>query len=149
MAAWKADGNKVVFTNGCFDLIHSGHLDYLSDAYALGDKFIIAVNSDASVQKLKGKDRPIKDQETRMLLLASFYFVDAVFLFEEDTPQKVIDLLIPDILVKGGDYREDDIVGAKTVREHGGEVVVLPFIKGYSTTDYEQKIIENYRKSLK
>jgi len=139
---WKSQNMKVVFTNGCFDLIHLGHIDYLSKAADLGDKLIIGVNSDSSVSILKGKNRPIKDEITRMILLASFEFVDAVVLFKEETPAKLIDLIIPDILVKGGDYQENNIVGADTVRNHGGQLIILPFLEGHSTTKLEQRIIQ-------
>jgi D-glycero-beta-D-manno-heptose 1-phosphate adenylyltransferase len=142
---WKNEGKKLVFTNGCFDLIHAGHLDYLSKASDLGDRFIIAVNSDASVRRLKGEGRPVKDEKSRLELLASLFFVDAVFLFQEDTPLHVISQLIPDILVKGGDYKENEIVGADMVKKNGGKVVVLPFLEGYSSTILEKKIIDNYR----
>jgi rfaE bifunctional protein nucleotidyltransferase chain/domain len=141
---WKKEGKKVVFTNGCFDLIHLGHIDYLSKASDLGDRFIIAVNSDRSVSKLKGAGRPIKDELTRTMLLASFNFVDAIFIFNEDTPQKVISELLPDVLVKGGDYDIKEIVGYNEVTKNGGKVVTIPFVEGYSTTNYEQKIIDNY-----
>ena len=141
---WKKEGKKVVFTNGCFDLIHLGHIDYLSKASDLGDKFLIAVNSDNSVSKLKGTGRPIKDEMTRAMLLASFSFVDAVFIFNEETPHKVISALLPDVLVKGGDYNIKEIVGYKEVAQNGGKVITIPFVEGYSTTNYEQKIIDNY-----
>ena len=137
---WKADKKKVVFTNGCFDLIHLGHIDYLSKAADLGDKLIIAVNSDSSVRKLKGNDRPLQDEFSRLMILSSLSFVDAVVLFEEETPFKLIGRLLPDILVKGGDYKSDEIVGADIVKENRGEVVIIPFLEGYSTTAIEKKI---------
>ncbi|MFC2113959.1 D-glycero-beta-D-manno-heptose 1-phosphate adenylyltransferase [Bacteroidota bacterium] len=137
---WKADKKKVVFTNGCFDLIHLGHIDYLSKAADLGDKLIIAVNSDSSVRKLKGNDRPLQDEFSRLMILSSLSFVDAVVLFEEETPFELIGRLLPDILVKGGDYKPDEIVGADIVKENRGEVVIIPFLEGYSTTAIEKKI---------
>ena len=137
---WRSNGQKVVFTNGCFDLIHLGHIDYLSKAADLGDKFIIAVNSDSSTKRLKGDNRPLQDEYSRMMILASFSFVDAVVLFEEETPFEIISKLIPDVQVKGGDYKADEIVGADIMKKHGGKVVILPFLEGYSTTGIEKKI---------
>lgn len=137
---WKAAGEKVVFTNGCFDLIHYGHLSYLAEARSLGDRLVVGVNADASVRRLKGAHRPIKDQNTRQLLLASLSFVDAVCLFEEDTPFDLIKTLIPDILVKGGDWTPDKIVGSDVVLANGGKVLSLPYIDGHSTTSLEAKI---------
>lgn len=137
---WKKVGLKVVFTNGCFDLLHYGHLHYLAEARALGDKLIIGVNSDASVSRLKGAHRPIKDEKSRLLMLASLFYVDAVVSFSEDTPYELIKLVVPSILVKGGDWPVDQIVGADIVLENGGEVKNLSFIEGYSTTALEEKI---------
>ena len=139
---WKSEGKRVVFTNGCFDLLHLGHIDYLSKAADLGDRLIIAVNSDSSVSKLKGKNRPLQDEFSRQMILASLTFVDAVVLFEEETPFKIIDILKPDVLVKGGDYKAEEIVGADIVNQHGGQVVIIPFLEGYSTTSIEKKIRE-------
>lgn len=137
---WSQEKEKVVFTNGCFDILHYGHLHYLIQARELGDRLIIGLNSDASVSRLKGEHRPIQDLLTRQMMLASLEFVDAVVLFEEDTPLNLIKNLLPDILVKGGDYSPETIVGAKEVRDSGGEVKVLSFIPGYSTSSIEQKI---------
>lgn len=137
---WKAEGKKIVFTNGCFDLIHPGHIDYLTRASGLGDKLIIAVNTDRSVQKLKGPDRPIQDQDARSFILAAMEFTAAVVLFDEDTPFEIIRQLKPDILVKGADYAIDQVVGADFVFQSGGSVVLLPYLKGYSTSAIEQKI---------
>lgn len=139
-SAWKNAGQTVVFTNGCFDILHYGHLHYLAQARDLGDRLIVGMNAASSVRRLKGPHRPINDEITRTMLMASLAFVDAVVLFEEDTPLALIELLVPDILVKGGDWRPDQIVGSEVVLEHGGEVLSLPFIEGYSTTAIEEKI---------
>lgn len=138
--SWKDNHEKIVFTNGCFDLIHRGHLDYLSKARKLGDKLIVAINSDTSVKRLKGEERPIKPEFDRMLTMAAFYFVDAVILFEEDTPKNVIDSLIPNVLVKGGDYKIEDIVGYTTVIKNGGEVRTIDFVDGSSSSNFINKI---------
>jgi rfaE bifunctional protein nucleotidyltransferase chain/domain len=138
--AWKNAGETVVFTNGCFDILHYGHLHYLAEARDLGDRLIVGMNSANSVRRLKGPNRPINDEVTRTMLMASLAFVDAVVLFEGDTPLELIELLIPDVLVKGGDWRPDQIIGSEVVLEHGGEVLSLPFIEGYSTTAIETKI---------
>ena len=137
---WKAAGEKVVVTNGCFDLLHAGHITYLSEAAALGTKLIIGLNADKSVQVLKGPSRPINDEKTRSLLLAAMQFIDAVVIFEEQTPQNLIRQILPDVLVKGGDYTLDNIVGAKEVLENGGEVQILSFLPGYSSTSIIDKI---------
>ncbi len=137
---WRFLGNKIVFTNGCFDLIHPGHIDYLAKAAELGNKLIVGLNSDASTARLKGPGRPITDEYSRSLILASFYFVDAVILFDEPTPLALITSILPDILVKGGDYTVDEIVGADVVLQNGGEVLTLDFLPGYSTTLIEKKI---------
>ena len=135
---WKEQ--KVVFTNGCFDLIHLGHVDYLSKAADLGNKLIIGVNTDASVSKLKGNHRPIKDELNRSTILAAFSFVDLVVLFDDDTPIHLINQLKPNVLVKGADYKIDDIVGAKEVIKNGGKVELIPFVEGHSTSSLEAKI---------
>lgn len=137
---WKTFNDKVVFTNGCFDILHQGHLDYLSKAADLGDRLIIGVNSDRSVSALKGEDRPIIDQESRALKLASLVFVDAVIIFDEDTPLNLIKTVLPDVLVKGGDYKVDTVVGAEEVIGAGGEVKIIPFLQGHSTTAIINKI---------
>lgn len=137
---WKKESKKIVFTNGCFDLIHPGHLSYLLEAANLGDKLIIGVNTDHSVRKIKGEERPINNEQSRLQLLASLFFVDAVVLFDEDTPADLIEALKPHILVKGGDYKIDDIVGAKETIERGGTVKVLNFLPGYSSTKIIEKI---------
>ena len=137
---WKAEGQIVVFTNGCFDLLHYGHLHYLAAARDLGDRLVIGLNSKASVKRLKGAHRPLNDEMTRQHLLAALAFVDAVVVFEEDTPFELIQCVQPDILVKGGDYALNQIVGADIVLKNGGSVKSLPFIDGFSTTKLEQKI---------
>lgn len=137
---WKNEGKKVVFTNGCFDLIHLGHIDYLAKTADLGDKLIIGVNSDNSVKRIKGQGRPIKDENSRLMILASFIFTDAIVLFDEETPFSLINKLRPDVLVKGGDYKENEIVGAEIVKNSGGQLIILPFLEGYSTTMIENKI---------
>ncbi len=140
VANWKAQGQKVVFTNGCFDILHYGHIHYLSEASDLGDKLIIGLNAAASVSRLKGPHRPINDELTREHLLAAFAFVDAVVVFEQDTPYELIQTIVPDVLVKGGDWQPEDIIGSDIVLSNGGEVKSLPYIQGYSTTNIEQKI---------
>lgn len=135
-------GQKVVMTNGCFDLLHPGHITYLSEARTLGDLLIIAVNSDASVRRLKGEKRPILDEQTRALMLAALLPVSAVVIFEEDTPARLIGKILPDILVKGGDWPVSAIVGAELVLANGGEVKSLPFREGYSTTDIVGRVLQ-------
>ncbi|MFT4598246.1 MAG: rfaE bifunctional protein nucleotidyltransferase chain/domain [Bacteroidia bacterium] len=138
--SWQLHNEKVVFTNGCFDILHLGHIDYLTKAADLGDRLIVAVNTDSSVSALKGPSRPIIDEETRAMKLASLVFVDAVILFGEETPLKLITEVRPNVLVKGGDYTIDTIVGASEVQDNGGEVVVIPFLEGHSTTSIVNKI---------
>lgn len=141
VSTWKNKGYKIVFTNGCFDLVHYGHLQYLATARALGDRLIVGLNSTSSVKRLKGEHRPINDDLTRQHLLASLQCVSLVVEFEEDTPLKLIQLLSPDILVKGGDWQVDQIVGSDWVLSKGGSVQNLPFVEGYSTTNIEEKIL--------
>ena len=131
---WKKQGKKIVFTNGVFDLLHKGHIFSLSQAAKEGNKLIIGLNSDSSVKRLKGETRPINDQDARALLLAALTMIDAVVIFEEDTPLKLITSILPDVLVKGGDYTIDEIAGAKEVIENGGKVVINPILDGFSTT---------------
>lgn len=131
---------KLVFTNGCFDILHRGHIEYLYQARNLGDALMVGVNTDNSVKRLKGEMRPINGEYDRMMLLASLYFVDYVVLFDEDTPLQLIKSVRPDILVKGGDYTRDTIVGADFVESTGGEVVVISFVEGYSTTKVINKM---------
>jgi rfaE bifunctional protein nucleotidyltransferase chain/domain len=137
---WKMLSKKVVFTNGCFDIIHRGHNTYLLEAAELGNKLIVAVNSDESVRKLKGPNRPIVDEYSRAFNLASHTYIDAVILFDEDTPLNLINELQPDVLIKGGDYTLETIVGAKEVLSYGGQVKIIPFLEGYSTTNVIEKI---------
>ena len=134
---------KIVFTNGCFDILHPGHIVYLSKAADSGDVLIIGLNSDASVRKLKGQGRPVMDQDSRALLLASLYFVSAVVLFEEDTPQRLIQFIQPDVLVKGSDYMPEEIVGYDIVKARGGEVLIIDFVEGYSSSSIRRKIADN------
>lgn len=137
---WASENQKVVFTNGCFDILHFGHIHYLADAADCGDKLIVGLNSDSSVSALKGPSRPINDIMTRKTLLSSLSFVDAVIVFEKATPLELIQELTPDVLVKGGDWETSQIIGSDWVLQHGGEVLSLPFIEGYSTTSIETKI---------
>ena len=138
--AWKENGDRIVFTNGCFDLIHKGHIHYLCEAAELGGRLVVGLNSDASVKRLKGNDRPIKDQDSRLLTMASFQFVDLVVSFDEDTPYFLIESFLPDVLVKGGDWEIDQIVGSDLVLNNGGEVKQLSFIEGCSTTNLINRI---------
>jgi len=137
----RAVGKRVVFTNGCFDILHPGHTRYLHEARALGDYLIVAVNSDRSVEALKGQGRPILSEEARSELLAALGFVDAVLIFDQETPLGVIQELLPDILVKGADWSEEEIVGADVVKKAGGEVKRIPVIEGFSTSDIIEKIL--------
>ena len=134
IAGWQMLGQQVVFTNGCFDLLHYGHFQYLTEARSLGNKLVVGINADASVRRLKGNSRPILDERARLFAMASLLVVDMVVLFEQDTPLDLITTLHPDILVKGGDYTPDQIVGADAVLARGGQVRSLPFVEGYSTT---------------
>lgn len=140
VSQWKANGEKVVFTNGCFDLLHLGHVDYLEKAKLLGSKLVIGLNTDASVSKFKGPERPLQDEHSRARILAALQFVDLVVLFNEDTPFDLISELIPNILVKGSDYLAENIVGADVVKKGGGVVKTIDFVPGYSTTRIVEKI---------
>jgi len=137
---WTEANEKIVFTNGCFDLIHQGHVDYLAKAADLGTKLVIGVNTDASVNKLKGDHRPIQDEYSREFILAAFEFVDAIILFGEQTPYDLIKLVQPDVLVKGSDYKPEDIVGYDIVKSKGGEIKTIDFLPGFSTSLIEKKI---------
>ena len=143
---WRVAQQKITFTNGCFDLLHYGHIHYLAQAADLADCLIVGLNSDASVKRLKGIHRPIKNEKDRAHILAALMFVDAIIVFEEDTPYTLIETIQPDVLVKGGDWQPEQIVGADIVLARGGKVLSLPFIEGYSTTFLENKIIQQGRK---
>ncbi len=140
LSQWKSNNNKIVFTNGCFDILHYGHVYYLAKAKEQGDKLIVGLNSDQSVKKIKGKDRPINNQNHRAFVLASLMLVDTVVIFEEETPKKLIEFVIPDVLVKGGDYKIEDVVGADIVVKNGGKVSLIEFVNGLSTTNLIKKI---------
>ncbi|MEM6299894.1 MAG: D-glycero-beta-D-manno-heptose 1-phosphate adenylyltransferase [Bacteroidota bacterium] len=137
---WQRQGEKVVFTNGCFDILHLGHIDYLEKAAQQGDRLIVAVNTDASVRKLKGETRPLNNEYARCRLLAALAFTDAIVLFSEDTPLTLIETLKPDVLIKGADYSLEQIVGADVVIAKGGEVRTIELVEGYSTTGLVEKI---------
>jgi rfaE bifunctional protein nucleotidyltransferase chain/domain len=142
LAVWRFQNKKIVFTNGCFDIIHAGHIDYLSKAKDLGDILFIGLNTDDSVRRLKGENRPVNDEKARALILAAMQFVDAVVLFDEDTPYELIKTVQPDILVKGSDYKPEDIVGADIVLAKGGEIKTIDFLEGYSTSGIIERIRE-------
>ena len=139
---WKSSGNKIVFTNGCYDLIHSGHIDLLSNSKSKGDKLIVGLNSDRSVKKLKGDDRPIQNFDDRAIILDAINSVDMVVGFDDDTPDKIIKELLPNILVKGGDYSIDNVVGADTVISHGGSVEIVDLIPDKSTSSLIDQILK-------
>lgn len=143
---WRFLGKKIVFTNGCFDILHLGHVDYLSKAADLGNILIVGVNSDASTKVLKGPSRPINDEIQRTTLLASLHFTDGIVLFDESTPLELIKLIQPDVLVKGSDYNLSNIVGSDVVQSYNGSVQTIDFIPGYSTTLIEEKIKSNLKK---
>jgi D-glycero-beta-D-manno-heptose 1-phosphate adenylyltransferase len=137
---WQLNGLKIAFTNGCFDILHIGHVDYLEKARKLGDRLVLGLNTDDSVSRIKGPDRPIVNQESRSRVIAALEFVDLVVFFEEDTPLELIQKVRPDVLVKGDDYEICNIVGADFVQSYGGKVTTIPLIKGYSTTNIIEKI---------
>ena len=137
---WKFKGYKIVFTNGCFDILHRGHAEYLNLAADLGDILIVGLNTDNSVRRLKGDSRPLNDEYARAMVMASMYAVSKVVLFDEDTPFELIKLIMPDILVKGADYKEANIIGADIVKNNGGEIKTIEFVDGYSTTRLIDKI---------
>lgn len=137
---WKEEGKSIVFTNGCFDIIHPGHIDYLLEASDLGDKLVLGLNTDASVRRIKGNSRPIIGENDRARLLASFDFIDIIVLFDEDTPAELINALVPDVLVKGKDYEIKDIIGADTVLKNGGRVETIELTEGFSTSELIRKI---------
>jgi D-glycero-beta-D-manno-heptose 1-phosphate adenylyltransferase len=137
---WQLMNKTISFTNGCFDILHQGHIFSLSQAASEADFLIVGVNADASVKKLKGENRPINNEQSRAFLLASLLMVDAVVIFEEDTPLNLINAILPDVLIKGGDYSIDEIAGAKEVIANGGKVVINPILQGFSTTALLEKI---------
>jgi D-beta-D-heptose 7-phosphate kinase/D-beta-D-heptose 1-phosphate adenosyltransferase len=138
---WKLLSKTISFTNGCFDILHPGHIASLSQAAKEADFLVVGLNSDASARRLKGEGRPVMDEQSRALMLASLLMVDAVVIFEEDTPLELIEMVKPDVLVKGGDYTIDEIVGAKEVQAAGGRVVINPILEGFSTTGLMGKIL--------
>ncbi len=140
VASWRAIGKTIAFTNGVFDLLHEGHIYSLCQAARDADYLVVGVNADSTVKRLKGEERPVNNQQSRVLLLASLLMVDAVVVFEEDTPQSLITSLLPDVLVKGGDYTIETIVGAKEVIANGGRVIVNPVVEGFSTTSLIAKM---------
>ncbi|MDP3914174.1 MAG: D-glycero-beta-D-manno-heptose 1-phosphate adenylyltransferase [Bacteroidota bacterium] len=141
---WKQEGNKVVFTNGCFDLVHRGHIDSLAKAAEFGDRLIIGLNSDISVKLLKGENRPLIDQQSRAVLLASLLMVDAVILFDEDTPYELIKDIIPDVLVKGNEYQIEEIAGFDIVLASGGKVERIELTEGFSTSKLIKKLKDTF-----
>lgn len=142
MDAWRAANKRLVFTNGCFDILHLGHIDYLARAADLGDLLIIGLNNDSSVARLKGHGRPVNNEMARARLLAALFFVDAVVLFDEDTPYELIRAVQPGFLVKGGDYKPDEIVGSDIVKANNGKVIVIDIVEGYSTSALIHKLTE-------
>ena len=140
IASWRLTGQRIVFTNGCFDILHYGHISYLARARDLGDRLILGLNSDSSVSKLKGPERPVNKEHARAMMLASLHVVDAITVFDEDTPLELLRLFKPDVLVKGGDYTVDTVVGADLILNNGGKVELLPFEEGFSTTSLIQKM---------
>ena len=140
MKRWRLQDRKIVFTNGVFDILHEGHIASLTEAASFGHILIVGLNTDASVKRLKGESRPVNKEQSRALLLAAMVMVDAVILFDEDTPLKLITTLLPDVLVKGGDYTPEQVVGAKEVLAAGGELKIVPIVEGFSTTAIIQKM---------
>jgi rfaE bifunctional protein nucleotidyltransferase chain/domain len=143
LVLWRLKNEKIVFTNGCFDILHPGHIKVLTEASEFGDKLIVGLNADSSVKALKGNGRPIMNENDRALLLAALHVVDAVVLFSEETPKNLIETIIPNVLVKGGDYTVENIVGADWVLQHGGKVKTVDLAAGYSTTGIEGRIKGN------
>lgn len=137
---WRFKNEKIVFTNGCFDIVHKGHIEYLAQAAALGTKLVIGLNTDTSVKRLKGEKRPVNNQEARAILLSALIFVDKIVLFDEDTPYELIQYIQPDILVKGKDYKPEQIVGYDIVKNKGGEIITIDLTAGYSTTSILNKL---------
>ena len=137
---WRFKNEKIVFTNGCFDIVHKGHIEYLAQAAALGTKLVVGLNTDTSVKRLKGEKRPINNQEARAILLSALIFIDKIVLFDEDTPYELIKYIQPDILVKGQDYKPEQIVGYDIVKNKGGEIITIDLTAGYSTTSILNKL---------
>ncbi len=142
MQHWRGVGDSIVFANGCFDILHVGHVSLLNHCAELGDRVVVGLNSDNSVKKLKGDSRPINNQDSRALILASLKNVDAVIVFDEETPLELIKHILPNVLVKGGDYKESDIVGADIVKANGGKIAIVPLVAGVSTTNLINNIKE-------
>ncbi len=149
VTGWQKAGEKVVFTNGCFDIVHRGHIEYLAKAAEKGDRLILGLNTDSSVQRLKGPSRPIVDEESRAILLAAMSFISLVVLFDEDTPYELIKSVQPDILVKGADYNPEDIVGYDIVTGRGGSVETITFVEGFSTTNIVEQIAKEVKEKNK
>ncbi|HOK56043.1 MAG TPA: D-glycero-beta-D-manno-heptose 1-phosphate adenylyltransferase [bacterium] len=141
----KKEGKTIVFTNGCFDIIHPGHIKILKKAKSMGDVLIVGLNSDKSIKKIKGEKRPIIDQRGRCEIMSSFWMVDYIVLFEEKTPEKLIKSILPNFIVKGSDYREEEVIGRDIIEKYGGKVVIVPLNKKYSTTNLIRKINENFK----
>ncbi|MCM8766771.1 MAG: D-glycero-beta-D-manno-heptose 1-phosphate adenylyltransferase [Candidatus Omnitrophica bacterium] len=141
----KKQGKIIVFTNGCFDIIHPGHIKVLKRAKSIGDILIVGLNSDKSVKMLKGKGRPIIDQKGRCEILSCFSMIDYIVVFKEKTPEKLIKKILPDFIVKGGDYKEEEVIGKEIIEKYGGKVVIVPLYKKYSTTNLIRKIYENFK----
>jgi len=140
LKTWRNQGKSIVFTNGCFDILHLGHIDYLVKAASLGDRLIIGLNTDNSVRKIKGENRPVNNQHARSMMLASLLFTDMVVFFDEETPYSLIKTILPDVLVKGGDYKREEIVGYDILVTYGGKIKTIDFLEGYSTTTLIEKI---------
>lgn len=140
VAFWRTLGERIVFTNGCFDILHAGHIHLLQQCQAAGDRLIVGLNSDASVKRLKGSSRPINNEKDRALLLSALEITDAIVWFEEDTPLRLIEAIKPDVLAKGGDWPKEKIVGASLVESYGGKVLSIPFLDGYSTTSVIERL---------
>ena len=137
---WQADGKTIAFTNGCFDILHAGHIASLTEAASHADVLVVALNADSSVKALKGENRPVNNEEARAVVIAALEMVDVVIIFSDPTPRDLIAALLPDVLVKGGDYKVEDIAGAKEVMENGGRVVINPIVEGFSTSAIIQKM---------
>ncbi len=146
-AELKREKKVLVFTNGCFDIIHRGHIEYLKKAKSYGDFLLVAVNSDSSVRKIKGKERPVISLTDRLFILSHFPFIDFLISFDDETPEQLIKSILPDVLIKGSDYREEKIVGSDIVKKNGGKVITIPFLKGKSSSSIIRKILKRYKKN--